>query len=151
MTVRRRAAKAVSVLALTMPAVLGGLAVGAAPAGASADSCGTGYGFLESYPIKGLDDGVTGGYVSVYYNGSTGKNCAIARPISAWSGKVSHIEVQLSADGHPGYVQDGRDQNYHYYAGPIYIPARGKCINVGGFFDYRGQKYAGTAWRVHCD
>ncbi|MGJ6969015.1 hypothetical protein ACSDR0_44680, partial [Streptosporangium sp. G11] len=84
------------------------------------------------------------------YSGSTGKNCAIAKPISAWSGKVSHLQVQLSTNGYPGFVDDGMDKNHHYYAGPIYIPARGKCIDVGGFFDHLGQRYAGKAWGVHC-
>jgi hypothetical protein len=142
---RRAVTGAAAALAL---AVIPGMA--SAPASAASPSCGSGYAFLDSYPIKGLDSGRTGGYVSLYYSGSTGKNCAIAMPISSWSGLVSHLDVQLSTASYPGYVDDGLDANYHYYAGPIYIPARGQCVDVGGYFQYGGERFAGHAYGVHC-
>jgi hypothetical protein len=130
--------------------VTAGVLFPATSSAAATASCGSGYDFLQSYAIKGLDSGATGGYVSVYYNNSTGKNCAIAKPISAWAGKVSNLDVQLDTATYPGFVDDGLDANYHYYAGPIYISARGQCIDVGGYFAYAGQRYAVTKWDVHC-
>ncbi|MGJ6960261.1 hypothetical protein ACSDR0_00005 [Streptosporangium sp. G11] len=56
------------VVALT--AVIGASATFALPASAASAArpgCGSSYAFLKSYPIKGLDSGATGGYVSVYY------------------------------------------------------------------------------------
>ncbi|GAA4579655.1 hypothetical protein GCM10023194_05830 [Planotetraspora phitsanulokensis] len=145
MPFRRAVTGAAAALALSMtPALI------ATPASAATASCGSGYAFLDSYPIKGLDTNRTGGYVSLYYNSSTGKNCAIAKPISSWSGLVNHLDVQLTTNSYPGFVDDGLNANYHQWAGPIYIPARGECVDVGGYFDYGGERFAGHAYQVHC-
>ncbi|GII52555.1 hypothetical protein Pth03_09440 [Planotetraspora thailandica] len=144
-----RALRIVAGTAATL-ALAAATALTAAPASAASASCGSGYTFLDSYAIRGLNSGRTGGYVSLYWSNATGKNCAIATPISSWSGLVNHLDVQLTTPSYPGFVDDGLDANYHYYAGPIYISARGECVDVGGYFDYGGERFAGHAYGVHC-
>ena len=71
---------------------------------------------------------ITGGYIAVYYNSSTGNNCAMTytnRP-----GVTQEIFVGISVwDSTKEVTQTG---NFKYYAGPVSVYAKGKCIGIEG-------------------
>ncbi|GAA3471865.1 hypothetical protein [Nonomuraea roseola] len=98
--------------------VLGaGALVGTAGPASAATCSGT---HLDNWPIKG-------GYISVYYNSSTGYNCAMTytnRP-----GVLQYIRVTLGVEGGTSKT-DAR--NYKYYAGPVSVYGKGKCIEFYG-------------------
>ncbi|MEV2266534.1 hypothetical protein [Nonomuraea africana] len=102
--------------------VLGaGVLVGTASPASAATCSGT---HLDNWPI-------TGGYIAVYYNSSTGYNCAMTytnRP-----GVSQYIRVTLSAIGGSSRTDA---QYYKYYAGPVSVYGKGKCIEVYGQVGY---------------
>lgn len=135
------AVTAISAGLLAMPST-----ASAAPLG----SCGSGYSKVGSYPVTRSWEG-TAGHIDVYYSGASGKNCAITRPVSSLAGKAGNIWVCL--DTNTARDCDGTTANYHYYAGPVYVPARGKCIDVRGGLNRRSgdnEPFNGGAQRVHC-
>ncbi|MER7665368.1 MULTISPECIES: hypothetical protein [unclassified Streptomyces] len=138
------AATAISAGLLAMPQ-----AASAAPVG----SCGSGYSKVGSYPVTRAWEG-TAGRVDVYYSRAAGKNCAITRPNASLAGKAGHIWVCIErASGAPGRSCDGNSANYRYYAGPVYVSARGACIDVRGGLNRKpgdNQPFNGGAQRVHC-
>ncbi|MEU4898562.1 hypothetical protein AB0B12_39260 [Streptomyces sp. NPDC044780] len=122
-----------------------------------ANRCGSAYHFKKSWPIKvvwGSDTvGKTVGYIDVYWSNSTGKNCAIARPKNGIY-KPNHIKVRIVRSGSGNWDQDGYNQNYKKFAGPVYAKARGACVNIEGSFDYhnswdRAEAY-GSYDKKHC-
>lgn len=136
------AATAISAGLLAMPSTASAATVG---------SCGSGYGKVGSYPVTRAWEG-TAGYIDVYYSSYTGKNCAITRPISSLSGKAGNIWVCI--DSPIGARDcDGHGANYRYYAGPVYVYARGTCIDVRGGLNRRpgdNEPFTGGAQNVHC-
>lgn len=138
------AATAISAGLLALPST----ASAAAPVG----SCGSSYGKVGSYPVTRSWES-TAGYIDVYYSRSTGKNCAVTRPVSALAGKAGNIWVCIERSPYGGRACDGSSANYRYYAGPVYVSARGTCINVsGGLTRTPGdnQPFNGGAQKVHC-
>ncbi|MEK8172315.1 spore-associated protein A [Streptomyces sp. M19] len=100
----------------------------AAPAKASAahnGACGSGYSVVNSVAVG------TKGTVYLTYSGATGKNCVVtvrngtgtAVPMSAW--------IQLAEDHETTPVVDSGE--YTTYAGPVYLAAKGQCVNWGGY------------------
>jgi hypothetical protein len=114
---------------------------------ALASSCsGT---LIEHIPLK--NGTATYGYLDVYYNGSTGKNCAMTRAAGSAYGNATRISVvlircqQTTSGSNCTYdpaagdrvVDDGA---YHYYAGPVELSAAGRCIWAAGDLWYNGVK-----------
>ncbi|WP_406313280.1 spore-associated protein A [Streptosporangium sp. NBC_01639] len=94
-----------------------GLMVSTAAPASAAGCSGT---HLDNWPI-------TGGYISVWYNSSTGKNCAMT--YTNKPGKKQYIRVDISTmTGKP--VTDAG--NYTTYAGPVSVYAKGQCIEISG-------------------
>ncbi|GAA3664065.1 spore-associated protein A [Nonomuraea antimicrobica] len=119
----------------SMVMVASWLIVSATPASAAGE-CGAGYRKVGNYKIGSV------GALEVYYNSSNGKNCAItraSRPSSGYKQAAISVENQPWADYDEG--------NFKYYAGPVYVDARGKCIDVQG---YIGRTYV-LKETVHCD
>ncbi|MER6945721.1 hypothetical protein ABT294_16980 [Nonomuraea sp. NPDC000554] len=105
-------------LALAGSVALGaGLLVGASSPAMAAGCAGK---HLDNWPI-------TGGYISVYYDSSTGRNCALT--YTNKPGTSQHIGVWLSANGGGSTKQVG---TFKYYAGPVSVYGKGKCINFSG-------------------
>ncbi|MGW3390494.1 hypothetical protein [Streptomyces cinereoruber] len=140
-------------LTATSLALLAGAAVMATTTEASAtariNACGSSYGFLKSYPIKAVywsyDAGETKGYIDLYYSSSTGKNCAIARPMDGIS-SPRNIRVKIGKSGSGWADLDGYQANFTKYAGPVYVSARGSCIDFEGGFTYNGSWDPSEAW-----
>ncbi|WP_030298729.1 hypothetical protein [Streptomyces katrae] len=143
----------------TLATVTGVVAVStlaAAPAQAqtvSGGSCGAGYYQQDAYPL-GDHAGATGsGVLFLYYNKSTGKNCAILRRDAEFI-ITDGMGITLRASN--GAVDSDGQRAYEQYAGPVYVNARGACVKVDGFVTgvWSGSFAAGTqrgdsGW-VHC-
>jgi len=129
-TAKRRLAAVATALAMG-----GGLLVGAAAPAAAATSCSGG--------LLG-NNSVPGGYVAIYYNSSTGYNCAMT--YTNHPGVTQRITVGLGVSGASSSKIDSG--NYKYYAGPVSVYARGKCIDWWG-----GAGNGGTAGMIYdyCD
>ncbi|MEU9181387.1 hypothetical protein AB0C90_31840 [Streptomyces sp. NPDC048550] len=120
----------------------------------SGGSCGAGYYQQDAYPL-GNSQGATGaGVIFLYFNSSTGKNCAILRRDANFlvTDGMS-ISLTSSSGGSDG---DGQ-RSYTQYAGPVYVSARGACVQVSASVTgaWRDSAYLpsthreNTGW-VHC-
>ncbi|MFE7779333.1 hypothetical protein ACFU5O_36835 [Streptomyces sp. NPDC057445] len=130
----------------------GMLAVPSAASAATSGSCGSGYTKVGSYPVTRSWEG-TAGYIDVYYSRATGKNCAITRRISSLAGKAGGIWVCIDQSEGNARDCDGGNRNYRYYAGPVFVPGRGQCIDVHGGLNRRpgdNAPFTGGAQRRHC-
>ncbi|MFE0459043.1 hypothetical protein ACFW1A_07235 [Kitasatospora sp. NPDC058965] len=87
------------------------------------------------YPTR-TPSGAVFSYVHLYWDGSTGRNCAVNVKTGSLYGTPSLTEVSLSecaAGDTPGgnceqIAADGDNNIYSYYAGPVSVPAAGHCI-----------------------
>jgi hypothetical protein len=120
-------------------------------------------GTLLSPTIPLTDQGVTLGYLKIYYNSSNGYNCAEAVSSSTTYGKVKYMLVGLNVctetspantcniiSYNPPYY-DVDDGNFSYYAGPAGVYGAGHCITAYAEINWNGYSslYSpGTA--VHC-
>ncbi|WP_371598677.1 hypothetical protein [Streptomyces sp. NBC_00564] len=111
---------------------------------------------IDSYPMYATG-GTQFGTVFLYYDSSTGKNCAVTVATAAGGygvSKLMHIEIvkcsQTVDTGSCTGVDSVVDHDYYqYYAGPRSINAAGHCIAVTGQITYNG-KYAGAFDIGHC-
>ncbi|MEV4381458.1 serine/threonine protein kinase [Streptosporangium sp. NPDC049644] len=83
--------------------------------------CGSGY-----YVQRSVQFG--GGTTYQLYNTSSGTNCAVTMK-TADVGKATQVWVTLEAQGGGAKTERG---NFEYYAGPVYVPAKGKCVRISG-------------------
>ncbi|MFJ3908432.1 hypothetical protein EDE04_6725 [Streptomyces sp. 2132.2] len=114
----RRGAAAAAAAALAMAAAVAGAA---APAQAAAPVC-------EGTKIDTLDFAT--GYTYLYYSSATGRNCAYTVPKSG-TGTPQLIAVGLFRASDNQGAWDSR-ADYKYYAGPVYLDARGTCVLFNG-------------------
>lgn len=100
--------------------VAAGIAAGTATTASAATVCsGT---HLDNWSIPG-------GYIAVYYNSSTGNNCAMT--YTNTPGVSQRIGVSISLTDVAGSDQTD-DHTYKYYAGPVSVHAPGHCIDFSG-------------------
>ncbi|MEO3869764.1 hypothetical protein ABGB18_13130 [Nonomuraea sp. B12E4] len=118
------------------------LVASAVPASA-AGPCGSGYTRIGVYNIPAT--GTKKGTLEVYYNSGSGKNCALAYGSGANYGTTTYKAVGIALPTSDGWA-DYEADDFKYYAGPVYVTAKGKCIDLVGA--------VGTAVRyatnVHC-
>ncbi|MGO4462770.1 spore-associated protein A [Streptomyces sp. M-16] len=115
--VMRRGAVALAAAGLALAAT----AV-AAPAQAAAPAC-------EGTKVDTLDYATGYTYTYLYCSSTTGRNCAYTVPKSG-SGTAQLMFVGLSRASDNTIVSDGGD--YKYHAGPVYLDARGTCVQFNG-------------------
>ncbi|MFD8635090.1 hypothetical protein [Streptomyces sp. NPDC059533] len=132
-------------------------ALAAVPAQAqtiSGGSCGAGYYQQDAYPLGDYSGATGAGVIFLYYNASTGKNCAILRRDTAFN-ITDGMSVTLESSG-GGIDLDGQ-RAYTQYAGPVWVSARGQCVKltgeVRGYWNgstgLSGTHKENTGW-VHC-
>ncbi|MGW4808253.1 hypothetical protein [Kitasatospora sp. NPDC004272] len=99
------------------------------------------------------------GAVHLYYDSSTGKNCAVTVATSAGGyGVAKYMSVMLArcTQTSPSSTCSLDDvkvdaDTYKYYAGPVSLSAAGHCISVRGRVTYNGHEAAGSTYGgVHC-
>ncbi|GAA3680805.1 hypothetical protein GCM10022224_051250 [Nonomuraea antimicrobica] len=143
MNLRHKSAAAVGV------AMLATLFVSAAATPASAAGpCGSGYNLVGTYSIS--LHGMKYGTLEVRWNGSTGKNCALAYGTGSNYGRSALKSARIKVAGADNWA-DSEVGTYKYYAGPVYVAARGECITVFG--SIKGDSKLATTRKenVHCD
>jgi hypothetical protein len=128
----RRFAGAAAVLAT----VAGGLTFAAAgPASAAGWGCSGSE--VSGSPYTLATGGSVYSYVHLFYDSSTGRNCAVNVKVGRFSGVASYTDVELDecAEDTPGTctpLTKDRDwkATYQYYAGPVSVPGRGHCVRL---------------------
>ncbi|WP_327046578.1 protein kinase [Microbispora sp. NBC_01189] len=98
--------------------------------------CGTGFAVVDSHSY--------GGQATTYllYNASTGRNCVITLSRHTMPAKI-RMSAVLKVKGGASAADAGA---YTVYAGPLRLPAKGKCVIWGG--GYGGASWS-SAWS-HC-
>ncbi|WP_433243403.1 hypothetical protein ACQPYK_39770 [Streptosporangium sp. CA-135522] len=125
--------RAAALAGATVLAATGVTAFSPVGAGAATEPnhCGSSYGLVKSWPIR--SQGAEVGAIDVYYSNSTGQNCIVVYPSPAYpQGTFHHITAALSKSGSDDWKWDGTGRNYTYYAGPVYVYAKGSCIDFYG-------------------
>ncbi|GAA2307569.1 spore-associated protein A [Streptomyces kunmingensis] len=130
-------------IAATLGLAVAGLAVSASTASAAASyngACGSGYGVIGS---KYVGDGRT----FLTYNSSTGYNCVVT--VSDTPGVAMYMEARLRLH-RTDTVWKASEMDtgtYTQYAGPVYLYAKGSCIDYGGAAN---SSYTRIDYGVHC-
>jgi hypothetical protein len=162
-------------LSRILPLGLGLLVAAALPSSANAAKnphtatgvCGPGYGVIDRHPLYDTNP-ETGrrvllASVVLTYNSATGKNCAVTLKRYRVGRRApifgDHLGVSLAARPLGPSTAAGDAGQFRWYAGPVYVPARKRCVQWGGDatlllpanFEPRG--YFTSAWRSrwsHC-
>ncbi|MFF4409280.1 spore-associated protein A [Streptomyces sp. NPDC001262] len=116
-----------------------GTAVAApAPAATYNQECGTGYKQVNQIPIPDR------GTVILTYNAATGRNCVVTKRNSS-TGSRLWVGSWLQRDND---LKSKQEQYGFYtsYAGPVYLDARGKCVDWGGEID----GYVVARYKTNC-
>ncbi|MFG2287479.1 spore-associated protein A [Streptomyces sp. NPDC048595] len=108
----------------------------AAPTAAAYNgACGSGYSVVNSVPVTGK------GTVYLTYSARTGKNCVVT--VRNSTGSPVYMYTYLTAtDGSSDWVYDSG--NYTSYAGPVYLPAKGRCVDWGGTIESVSVSVSGS-------
>ncbi|MFF1284066.1 spore-associated protein A [Streptomyces sp. NPDC058299] len=123
----RRVLSAVAVAGTATAALLAAAPGASAVAQAAYNgACGSGYSVVNSAPVGNK------GTAYLTYSSSTGKNCLVM--IRNLSGDPVPMELYLNASGDE--IHDNYDSGtYRSYAGPLYLSAKGRCVDWYGRLD----------------
>jgi hypothetical protein len=124
---------------------------------ASASAAGCSGSLVEHKPMYGDGGGSYSGiigYLDIYYNSSTGNNCAMTRTAGAGYGHGDEIHVRLwrctQTNPSTTCTRDStiqRDEGfYSYYAGPVTVNSPTKCIHAEGFIRLDVGYEPGLGW-----
>lgn len=104
---------------------------------------------IEHIPMK--SGSTTLGFLDVYFDGSTGKNCAMTLAAGSASGHATSIDVFLTRckqtspsltctfDGTPVFEPNASHPGpFHSFAGPVLLSAAKKCIYAEGGLTFNG-------------
>jgi len=94
--------------------------------------CGPGFSVQRSHAF-------TGGETFQLYNSRTKQNCVVTMKY-ANVGKESPVSATLDVQGGGSGTESG---NFKYYAGPVKLPAAGKCVRFSGSVGAAGT---GATW-----
>ncbi|MDP5225725.1 MULTISPECIES: hypothetical protein [Arthrobacter] len=100
---------------------------GAVSATGAEAATGTCSGTLVGHNPLSLN-GTTYAYLDVYYNSTTGYNCARTVHYGSTWGKPLFTSVTLNYVGRQGIASDSG--TYAYYAGPVSLYGRGICVEA---------------------
>ncbi|MEV4168422.1 protein kinase [Nonomuraea sp. NPDC049709] len=71
----------------------------------------------------------TGGTTYQLWNNSTGQNCVVTLKSGADVGRSTRVSATLEVQGGGSKTDAG---NFEYYAGPVILAAKGKCVRYSG-------------------
>jgi hypothetical protein len=145
-----RLRKAVAAVAATAAALV------LAPMNAHAAEYGCTGSLIDTYPVKSS----VGNHLStirLYYNSSTGYNCA-SNVKTAYYSQFKHFasismyneDFREDDNNRPGYNNDYDAGNFQYYAGPVKVYAKGKCVSLRAITNYYDERGIRDAAGVHC-
>jgi len=98
-------------------------------------ACGSGYRVVNSAAVTGK------GTVYLTYNAKTGKNCVVT--VRNKTGKAVQMSAYVAAtDGSSPWVYDSG--KYTSYAGPVYLPGKGICVDWGGSIETVSVSVSGS-------
>src|SRR5687768_9098175 len=126
--------KAVAVLAAAAAALV------VAPSTANAAEYGCTGSLIDTYKVKSNWNHLS--TIRLYYNASTGYNCAVNVRVHPYNQFKHDTSITLMnedwrEDNHrPGYNIDEDGGKFQYYAGPVKVYGKGKCISVHGRTSY---------------
>ncbi|MEU4326329.1 serine/threonine protein kinase [Nonomuraea dietziae] len=83
--------------------------------------CGSGY-YVQR------QSSFSGGTTYQLYNSGSGQNCVVTMKTTN-VGKETPVSATLEVQGGGSKTDSG---NFKYYAGPVYLPAAGKCVKYSG-------------------
>ena len=118
------------------------------------DACG---GTLIDYkPVQINGENV--GQLHLYYNSTSGNNCAIFYHAGPTWGKplITSVELYVCKPNRdncgvwqrdPWWKRD--DGKYSYHAGPVRIDGRDRCVKSVGYIEYKGKTGVAVS-AVHC-
>jgi hypothetical protein len=139
--VRKLAPVAAAVLAMAGAATVAGTtSASAAPAGGW--GC-TGNEVSDSPYAVRTPSGAVFSYVHLYWNGSTGKNCAVNVKTGSLYGIATNtglvitecVEDTPGGNCNPLGKDDPQNGNFRYYAGPVSVSGVGHCVVVQAWTD----------------
>ncbi|GAA2594614.1 spore-associated protein A [Streptomyces tubercidicus] len=110
-------------------------ATAAPKAAAYNGACGSGYSVVNSVPVTGK------GTVYLTYSAKTGKNCVVTVRNSPGK-RVSMYTYITATDGSSDWVYDSGQ--YTSYAGPVYLPGKGICVDWGGSIESVSVSVSGS-------
>ncbi|MFI6100658.1 hypothetical protein ACIA8G_34345 [Lentzea sp. NPDC051213] len=95
--------------------------------------------------------------IRLYYNSSTGYNCA-ANVKTAYYSQFKHFasismynqDFREDDNNRPGYNNDFDAGDFQYYAGPVKVYAKGKCVTIRAVTNYYTERGIKDAVGVHC-
>ncbi|MFI1739911.1 spore-associated protein A [Streptomyces sioyaensis] len=98
-------------------------------------ACGSGYRVVNSVPVTGK------GTVYLTYSAKTGKNCVVT--VRNKAGKAVQMSAYVTAtNGSSPWVYDSG--KYTAYAGPVYLPGKGICVDWGGSIESVAVSVSGS-------
>ncbi|MFI7012058.1 spore-associated protein A [Streptomyces sp. NPDC050145] len=130
-------------IAATFGLAAAGLVFSATPAAAAGynGACGSGYNVIGS---KDVGQGIA--YVT--YNSSNGYNCVVT--VNDDPGTARYLDARLRVH-RTDTVWKSNEMDagtFAYYAGPVYVYAKGHCIDYGG--EAGSNSYVQIDYGVHC-
>lgn len=141
----------------------GCLALAAAPSAMATQTSSSCVGTLvQDTPLVGQSSGKVLGYAELYWDGSTGQNCAMTESSSADWGTPKYMGVWLTrcVSDNPGNECASETSNtpkaydsgfnYAYYAGPVSVPASGYCVQFMGEVAYNNDEAVYDSPAGHC-
>ncbi|MEU5803220.1 serine/threonine protein kinase [Streptomyces sp. NPDC047804] len=133
---RRPIARAAAIAAAAFALLVTGTGVASAstPAQKAVSACGSSYYVQRQYSL-GLGQNVT---VFLLYSSSTGNNCVVTvkhENVGAYYGTATGLGAGIQAEG--GSMKKD-DDDYKYYAGPVYLNAPGKCVRFWAHYQEIG-------------
>jgi hypothetical protein len=123
-------------------------ALAVAPSAASAEQanpytaagvCGAGFKPIDRHNLVDGNNGILLAETVLTYNGATGQNCVVTLKryrVGLTSKYHDHVmaEVYTRPLSTPGNI-DSDYGNFKFFAGPVYVTARNKCVMWGGQSD----------------
>ncbi|GLZ29578.1 hypothetical protein Lesp02_17680 [Lentzea sp. NBRC 105346] len=143
--------------AVASAAVLVGTAVVSIvlPGHANAAEYGCSGALIDTWPVKSPWNTIS--HIRLYYNSSNGWNCAVNVKTAYYSqfkhdASISMYNEDFREDDNnrPGYNNDFDSGKFQYYAGPVKVYGKGKCVVINAdtwYYDEHAHKNTGA---VHC-
>lgn len=97
------------------------------------------------------------GFLNVYFDSSTGDNCAMTVAAGPASGHATFIDVCLArctqtspGSGCTADAEQCDAGDFHFFAGPVFVHAPGHCISAAGILTFNGSTVSADLPAADC-